>query len=118
VKIHHSIEFRKSYQIYSLLNKSFARERERGWLQWDLFDCAVFGYSMCVNPPFLQNPISIVCHACALMSWAGLNLKEDKELLEASVNTMLQIALKLLNKKMKTDTILLLNDDSENSQKD
>jgi ArsR family metal-binding transcriptional regulator len=50
--------------------------------------------------------------------WAGLNLKEYKELLEAGVNTMFQIALKLLNKKMKTDTILLLKDDSENSQKD
>jgi len=39
--------------------------------------------------------------------WAGLYLKEDKELLEAGVNTMLKIALKLLNKKMKPDTILL-----------
>jgi hypothetical protein len=38
-----------------------------------------------------------------------LYLKENKELLEADVNTMLlQIALKLLNKKMKPNTILLL----------
>jgi hypothetical protein len=50
--------------------------------------------------------------------WAGLYQKEDKELLEAGVNTMLQIATKLLCKKMKPATILMLKDDSDNSQKD
>jgi hypothetical protein len=71
---------------------------------------------LCFEGKSVQNPISIVCHACALMChWAGLYQKEDKELLEAGVNTMLQIALKLLCKKTKPPTVLLLKDDSEDS---
>jgi putative methionine-R-sulfoxide reductase with GAF domain len=60
----------------------------------------------------VKNPLSIICHACALMThWAGLYLAEDKDTLVAGANMMLQIALKLLNKKAKTEETKLLQDD-------
>lgn len=45
---------------------------------------------LCFEGKIVQNHISIVCHACALMSyWTGLYLEKDKETLEAGVNAML-----------------------------
>ena len=59
----------------------------------------------------LKNPASIICYVCALMGyWAGLFPEMDKEALKAGVNTMLQIAAKLLGKKMQNDGRLLLED--------
>ena len=54
----------------------------------------------CFEDKIIKNPISVVCYACALMcSWAGLYSAEDEEMLLAGVNTMMQIARKLLNKR-------------------
>jgi hypothetical protein len=65
----------------------------------------------CFDGKFLRHPAEIICYACALMGyWAGLFLEMDKEALEARINTMLQIAAKLLGKKMRNDGSLLLED--------
>jgi hypothetical protein len=45
-------------------------------------------------------------------------LEEDKELLVAGANTMLQIALKLLNKKQKPAGRLALEDKDTSHQRD
>jgi len=56
---------------------------------------------VCFEGKSLTNPISVICHACALMNyWAGLFMEIDKEALEAGVNTMLKIAASLLGKKL------------------
>ena len=56
---------------------------------------------LCFEGKLILNPISIVCHACTLMSyWAGLYAGMDREALEEGINTiMLRIATGLLNKK-------------------
>ena len=65
----------------------------------------------CFDGKMLKNPASIICCVCALMGyWAGLFPEMDKEALKAGVNTMLQIAAKLLGKKMHNDGRLLLED--------
>jgi hypothetical protein len=67
----------------------------------------------------IQNPISIICHACALISyWTCLFLEEDKEMLVAGANMMLQIALKLLNKKQKPNGCQELEDEDTRNQRD
>jgi hypothetical protein len=48
--------------------------------------------------------------------WAGLFPQTDKEALVAGANTMLQIALKLLGKKMVRKDQLLLTDGQGDSQ--
>jgi len=73
----------------------------------------------CLEGKLIQNPISIICHACALISsWAGLFLEDDKEMLVAGANTMLQIALKLLNKKQKPAGRQVLEDKDASRQRD
>ena len=65
----------------------------------------------CFDGIMIRNPASIICYACALMGyWAGLFLEMDKEALEAGVNTMLQIASKLLGEKVHNDGRLTLED--------
>ena len=65
----------------------------------------------------LLNPVSIVCHACALMSyWAGLYAGMDREALEEGINTMLRIATGLLNKKQRKGDQHLLKGSDENHQ--
>lgn len=65
----------------------------------------------CFDGKTLKNPASIICFACALMKyWAGLFLEMDREALEAGVNTMIQIAAKLLGKTLNKDGKLLLED--------
>lgn len=67
----------------------------------------------------IQNPISIICHACALISyWAGLFLESDKEQLIEGANTMLHIALKLLNEKQNPSEDLMIEDEDASSQMD
>jgi hypothetical protein len=67
----------------------------------------------------IQNPISIICHACALICyWAGLFLEGDKEMLIEGANTMLQITLKLLNKKQKPHGCQELEDEDTHNQQD
>ena len=48
--------------------------------------------------------------------WAGRYAGMDIEALEAGVNTMLQIAMKLLNKKPRRNDQLLLEDIDEDRQ--
>jgi hypothetical protein len=56
--------------------------------------------TVCFEGHVVTNPITINCYACSLMSyWAGLFLEDDKEALIAGVNTMMEIAVKLLDKK-------------------
>jgi hypothetical protein len=55
---------------------------------------------MCFEGKVVKDPTSIVCYACALMSyWAGLYTGDDKDALIAGVNCMIEIAMKLLGKK-------------------
>jgi hypothetical protein len=71
----------------------------------------------CFEGKMIQNPISIICHACALISyWAVLFLEGDKELLIAGANTMLQIALKLLNTKQKPNGSQEMEDECKCNQ--
>jgi hypothetical protein len=73
----------------------------------------------CFEGKMIQNPISIICHACALICyWAGLFLKGDKELLIAGANSMLHIALKLLNKKQKPNGNQEMEDEDSRNQRD
>jgi len=68
----------------------------------------------CFEGKLLNDPVSIICYACALMGyWAGLFAESDKEALIAGVTTMLEIATKLLNKKRKVGGRLLLKDGSD-----
>lgn len=72
---------------------------------------------VCFENKSLHDPISIVCYACALMSyWAGLYLEEDKKMLEDGVATMLRIAIKLMLKKPKTGGVDLVEDGSGSRQ--
>lgn len=64
------------------------------------------------------DPVSILCHACALIKyWAGLYGEGDKDLLVAGVETMLKIAIQLLGKKTRTDDNLRIEDCDEDDQK-
>jgi hypothetical protein len=55
---------------------------------------------VCFDGKKFQNPIEIICHACAFMKfWAGLQKEVDKEMLIQGVDTMIKIALQLLSKK-------------------
>ena len=49
--------------------------------------------------------------------WAGLFMEIDKEALEAGANTMLQIAAKLLGKKLGKGGQLLLKDGDDDNKK-
>jgi hypothetical protein len=63
----------------------------------------------------VQEPASIVCYACVRMSsWAGLYLDDDKEAMLDGVNTMMKIAMKLVNKKQKHGGQKLLEDNNGN----
>ena len=74
---------------------------------------------MCFEGQVVNNPITIICYACSIMSyWAGLFLEDDKEALIASANTMLKIAMKLLDKKALKKDQLLLTDGQEDSQEE
>ena len=67
----------------------------------------------------MTNPASIVCYACALMGyWAGLFLGVDKEALEAGVNTMLAIAVRLTSKKKMKRGPPQLKDGQDDDQQD
>ena len=69
---------------------------------------------ICFEEKKITNPITIVCFACSLMCyWAGLFLETDKEALVRGVNLMMEIALKLLNKKSTKRKQQLLEDDQE-----
>lgn len=63
-----------------------------------------------------QELASIVCYACVLMGyWAGLYLEGDKEAILEGINTMLRIALKLVNKKQRRGDQKLLEDNNDDS---
>jgi hypothetical protein len=51
-----------------------------------------------------------------MIYWADLYSADDKETLEAGANMILQIALKLLNKKARPNTMLVIREDSEDNQ--
>lgn len=73
--------------------------------------------SLCFENKLMLNPISIVCHACGLMSyWAGLYTGVDREALEEGVKMMLQIATNLLNKKPRREGQSLLKQADEDHQ--
>lgn len=74
---------------------------------------------MCFEGQVVTNPITIICYACSIMSyWAGLFLEDDKEALIAASNTMLKIAMKLLDKKAMRKNQHLLTDDQKDSQEE
>lgn len=50
----------------------------------------------CFEDKYIQHPAAIICYAYVLMSyWTGLYPEEEK-VLEAGMNTMLKIVIKLL----------------------
>jgi hypothetical protein len=50
---------------------------------------------LCFEWKNIHNSIPIICHACALMNyWAGLYSEVDKKILEAGVNSMMQITMR------------------------
>jgi hypothetical protein len=72
---------------------------------------------VCFEGKIVTNPVTIVCYACVLMGyWAGLFLGADREALEAGVNTMLEIAVKLTSKKKAKQSQVLLQDDQSGDQ--
>jgi hypothetical protein len=74
---------------------------------------------LCFEGKMVKTPLSIICNACALMSyWAGLYPAEDKDTLVARVNAMLQIAVKLLSRKAKPGETPLLQDDGGDRDED
>ena len=71
----------------------------------------------CFEGEIIKNPIEILCHAGALMQfWTGLYAEVDREMLVNGVNTMLQVAARLLLPKEPIDAgpkRLKLGDDEE-----
>lgn len=64
----------------------------------------------------LHNPVTIVSHTCALIKyWAGLYPEEEREMVEAGVNTMLEITKKLVKKTRVNQKAL---EDGSNTQVD
>ena len=56
----------------------------------------------CFEKVIIKNPIEIIYHVCALMKyWAVLYSEADKKQLEDGVNTMLQIANRILKRQKK-----------------
>jgi hypothetical protein len=56
----------------------------------------------CFENKIIQNPLEVICHACALMNfWTGLFTNIDKEQLEEGVATMLRVAKQLLSVQQK-----------------
>ena len=52
----------------------------------------------------IKSPIEIIYHVCALIRyWAGLYSEPDRKQLEDGLNTMLQIANKILKRQKKGD---------------
>jgi hypothetical protein len=74
---------------------------------------------VCFEGHVVTNPITIICYACSLMSyWAGLFLEDDKEALIAGVNTMMEIAVKLLDKKKSKKRLHLMIEEEKENQED
>jgi hypothetical protein len=66
------------------------------WAIWKAWNKA------CFEGKLIQNPVEILCHACALMQlWAGLYAGEEKEVMIDGVSAMLKIAMELLTKPSK-----------------
>ena len=72
----------------------------------------------CFDKVIITNPLDIIYHACALMKyWAGLFAEADKEQLEEGLNTMLEIANKILKRQKKDmDTARQLHDGDQDEQ--
>jgi len=59
---------------------------------------------ICFDGKKFNNPIEIICHACALMRfWTGLYAEVEREMLINGVNTMLKVAAKILAPKSKVE---------------
>ena len=73
---------------------------------------------VCFEGHVITSPITIICYTCSLMSyWAGLFLENDKKALIAVVNTMLEIAVKLLDKmKSKKRQRLMIEEEKDNQE--
>ena len=72
---------------------------------------------VCFEGKAIRHPVSIVCYACALMSyWAGLFEGEDRKALEDGVDTMLQIALRPVDKMVPGNNQLLLQQEEDDDQ--
>ena len=72
----------------------------------------------CFEKVIIKNHLDIVYHACALMKyWAGIFAEADKEQLEEGLNTMLEIANKILKRQKKDmDTARQLHDGDQDEQ--
>jgi len=71
----------------------------------------------CFDKVIIKSPRDIIYHGCALMKyWAGLFSKADKEQLEEGLNTMLEIADKILKRQKDMDTARQLQDGDPDGQ--
>lgn len=67
----------------------------------------------------VTSPLGIICYACSLMGyWAGLFVDVDKEALVEGANTMLKIAMHLLEKMKGNKNGNLLEDEVEGDHED
>jgi len=58
----------------------------------------------CFEKVIIKSPIEIIYYVCALIRyWAGLYSEPDRKQLEDGLNTMLQIANKLLKRQKRSD---------------
>jgi len=81
------------------------------WAIWKCRNRAVFDRKL------IKNPLEIICHACALMSYcSGLYAELDQEQLVEGANTMLRVAKEVLAAMTTRQVNHLLLQDGECSE--
>jgi len=67
-----------------------------------------------IKKKLIKNPLEIICHTCALMSyWSGLYTELDQEQLVEGANTMLRVAKEVLATQTARQVNHLLLKDAE-----
>ena len=84
------------------------------WAIWKCRNKAVFD-----KKKLIKNPLEIICHTCALMSyWSGLYTELDQEQLVEGANTMLRVAKEVLATQTARQVNHLLLQDVECSDRE
>jgi hypothetical protein len=83
------------------------------WAIWKRRNKVVF------EGKLLQNPLEIICHACALMVyWSGLFAEMDRDQPVEGANTMLRVAKEVLTAQTTRQVNQLLLEDGNRSDQD
>lgn len=73
----------------------------------------------CFEKKIISNPLEVICHMCALMKyWTGLYVEPDKEQLLEGINTMLQVAERILKRKEDKEAGKYLQDGDRDGSND